>query len=294
MNQNISNFIPSVNFHLWEPCNMRCKFCFATFQDVKQTILPKGHLPREQAIQVVQQLGKFGFEKITFAGGEPTLCKWLPELIAIAKSQGMTTMLISNGSKLTDEFLETNKNNLDWIAISVDSLSIESNLTIGRAITGCHPLKTDYYKSLVDRIVHYGYGLKINTVVNRINYRENMNAFIEYARPKRWKILQVLPIIGQNDDTVDEFTITEEEFQLFIQNHSEAQRFTTVVPETNSQIKGTYVMVDPAGRFFDNAKGVHNYSSAILEVGVQQAMQQMKYDFLNFVSRGGLYSWIKW
>ena len=34
------SYPPSVNFHLWEPCNMRCRFCFATFQDVKQTVLP--------------------------------------------------------------------------------------------------------------------------------------------------------------------------------------------------------------------------------------------------------------
>ena len=33
--------IPSVNFHLWKPCNMKCRFCFATFQDVGQDALPK-------------------------------------------------------------------------------------------------------------------------------------------------------------------------------------------------------------------------------------------------------------
>lgn len=44
---------------------MRCKFCFATFQDVKHSILPKGHLPKEQAIEVVLQLADIGFEKIT-------------------------------------------------------------------------------------------------------------------------------------------------------------------------------------------------------------------------------------
>jgi radical S-adenosyl methionine domain-containing protein 2 len=52
---------------------MRCKFCFATFQDVKHSILPKGHLSKEQAIEVVQHLTDIGFEKITFAGGEPTI-----------------------------------------------------------------------------------------------------------------------------------------------------------------------------------------------------------------------------
>jgi radical S-adenosyl methionine domain-containing protein 2 len=105
---------------------MRCKFCFAGFKDVKKSILPKGHLPKDQAIQVVQQLANLGFEKITFAGGEPTLCPWLSELIAEAKSLGMTTMIVTNGSKLTDRFLKENRKHLDWIAISVDSLNSDT------------------------------------------------------------------------------------------------------------------------------------------------------------------------
>ena len=41
----ITKEIPSVNFHLWKSCNMKCRFCFATFQDVGRDVLPKGHLP---------------------------------------------------------------------------------------------------------------------------------------------------------------------------------------------------------------------------------------------------------
>lgn len=292
MQQTTKQFIPAVNFHLWEPCNMRCKFCFATFQDVKQSILPKGHLPREQAVQVVQQLADFGFQKITFAGGEPTLCKWLPDLIATAKDAGMTTMIVSNGSRLTDEFLEVNKNKLDWIAISIDSLNAATNLTTGRAIVGKRPLQLDYYKSLADRVKLFDYGLKINTVVNRNNFNESMNEFIRYAKPKRWKVLQVLPMVGQNDNKIDDFKISESEFQFFIDNHSDLQSITNIVPETNSQIKGSYAMVDPAGRFFDNVTGTHNYSSQILEVGVKTAIQEVNYDLPKFLSRGGQYDWI--
>ncbi|WP_157662576.1 hypothetical protein [Winogradskyella sp. PC-19] len=54
---------------------MRCKFCFATFQDVKQTILPKGHLSEYDVLKVVESIAATGFEKITFARGEPLLCK---------------------------------------------------------------------------------------------------------------------------------------------------------------------------------------------------------------------------
>jgi radical S-adenosyl methionine domain-containing protein 2 len=291
MQQITKQFIPSVNFHLWEPCNMRCKFCFATFQDVKQSILPKGHLPKEQAVQVVQQLADFGFQKITFAGGEPTLCKWLPDLIATAKDSGMTTMIVSNGSRLTNEFLETNRNKLDWIAISIDSLNSETNLKTGRAISGDKPLQLDYYKSLADRVKQFGYGLKINTVVNRNNFNESMTDFIRYAKPKRWKVLQVLPMTGQNDKKIDDFKISETEFQTFIDNHSDLQNITNIVPETNSQIKGSYAMVDPAGRFFDNSCGIHRYSRSIIEIGTKKALEEVKYDYCKFLLRNGLYNW---
>lgn len=291
MEQTTKQFIPSVNFHLWEPCNMRCKFCFATFQDVKQTILPKGHLSREEAIEVVLQLAEIGFEKITFAGGEPTLCPWLPELIATAKDAGLTTMIVSNGSKLSDDFLEENKTKLDWIAVSIDSLNPATNIETGRAICGKAPLTVDYYKSLVDRIKQHGYGLKINTVVNSKNFNENMSEFIRYAKPKRWKLFQVLPMAGQNDLNISDFKISDEQFQTFLDAHSGLRDITAIIPESNTQMKGSYAMIDPAGRFYDNAAGRHNYSRQILEIGSRLAIQQVNYDFTKFVSRGGIYDW---
>ena len=282
------NFIPSVNFHLWEPCNMRCKFCFATFQDVKQSILPKGHLPKEQSLQVVRQLAAYGFEKITFAGGEPLLCPWLPELIREAKQLGLTTMVVSNGSRLTEQFLIDNKKYLDWIAISIDSLDEATNLKIGRAIVGKKTLSKDYYKDLVKRINHYDYGLKINTVVNAYNYQEDFTDFIIASNPKRWKVLQVLPIVEQNDFKVDEFIITQNQFYEFVNRHNS---FDTLIPESNNTIKGSYVMVDPAGRFFDNSNGKHHYSEPIQKVGAKKAITAMNYDCDKFIGRGGIYDW---
>lgn len=283
--------IPSVNFHLWEPCNMRCKFCFATFQDVKNSILPKGHLPKEQSLEVVEQLAEIGFEKITFAGGEPTLCPWLPDLIKTAKEFGMTTMIVTNGSKLSEIFLQENKNYLDWIAISIDSLNPETNLRAGRAITGKKTLSIDDYKILVDRVKKYGYGLKINTVVHRLNHAEDMSEFIDYAKPKRWKIFQVLPISGQNDNKIDDLKIGGKQFLKFVERHKELQKNTVIIPESNDDMKGSYAMVDPAGRFYDNAKGKHNYSRPILDIGARLAIQQVNYDFTKFVERGGIYKW---
>jgi radical S-adenosyl methionine domain-containing protein 2 len=285
--------IPAVNFHLWGACNMRCKYCFATFQDVKQSILPQGHLSEQKAISVVKELAKAGFTKITFAGGEPTLCTWLPKLIRTAKQKGMTTMIVTNGTMLNDDFLQTNKKHLDWIAISIDSLNTEINLSMGRAKAGINPLSANDYESIVQKVKQYGYGLKINTVVNSYNFMENMNEFINLAQPKRWKIMQMLPIIGQNDNGMEEMHISTTNFEHFVQKHNYIGKDTVVVSESNEQMQGSYAMVDPAGRFFDNANGFHHYSRPIIEVGVEEALKDVKLNFEKFSLRGGLYDWKK-
>lgn len=254
-------------------------------------ILPKGHLPREQALLVVREAAEAGFRKITFAGGEPTLCPWLSELIVLAKSLGMTTMLVTNGTRLTREFLEANRLYLDWIALSIDSLNDTTNLQSGRAISGRKVLLESDYRTLISDIKSLGYGLKINTVVHRHNYKEDFSAFIKWASPHRWKVLQVLPIEGQNDLAIERFEIQNEEFDSFKAQHRGLEAVTQVVFEDVDAIRGSYVMVDPAGRFFDNLDGKHFYSDPILEVGINKAYNQMRYDDLKFEGRGGIYEW---
>lgn len=286
-----NNKIPSVNYHLWEPCNMRCKFCFATFQDVKQSILPKGHLPEAEAIQVVDCLADAGFTKITFAGGEPLLCPWLGTLIKKAHSRGMTTMIVTNGSKLSKEWLLKQQGILDWVTLSIDSLNTASNLETGRAITGKKVLSKAFYTSLVQNIHELGFRLKINTVVSATNYMESMASFIAIAKPERWKLFQVLPIQGQNDGCVDDFLITKEQFLAFEQRHQTANLGIPIIGETNDLMTASYAMVDPAGRFFDNVKGKYTYSKGILEVGVEKALNQVSIIEERFIERDGMYNW---
>ena len=197
---------PAVNFHLWEPCNMRCRFCFATFQDVKQTVLPRGHLPRDQALSVVEQLAAAGFDKITFAGGEPTLCPWLGELIELAKRRGLTTMLVTNGSRLlTPGWLDTHSAHLDWVVLSIDSADPRTHERMGRSIAGQagRALAVDHYMALAAELRRRNVRLKVNTVVTAENADEDMGDLLLALRPERWKVLQVLPIGGQNDGKVE-------------------------------------------------------------------------------------------
>lgn len=283
--------IPSVNYHLWEPCNMSCHFCFATFQDVKNTVLPKGHLSKEKSLEVVRVLAQLGFSKITFAGGEPLLCPWIAELVILAKELGLTTMIVTNGGMMDEKRISSFKGSLDWITLSVDSINPHVNDITGRRERK-RILTADDYLQIVDSCRKAGIRIKVNTVVTAFNHQEDLSDFILKACPERWKVLQVLPIDGQNDPKIDEFLITSDQFDQYVQRHQRlSDEGIAVVPESNEAMTDSYMMVDPAGRFFSNQQGTYQYSAPILDTGVANALNEIQVSEQNFLDRGGLYDW---
>ncbi len=288
---NISTQVPSVNFHVWKPCNMKCSFCFATFQDVGRNDLPKGHLSPKESLVVVEALSYAGFHKINFAGGEPILCPWLPDLLWRAKELELTTSVVTNGSCVTQEWLDRVDGCLDWAAVSIDTVDPEKLKCIGRT-TQAGPMSSDDYLSVMDMLKRRDIRLKINTVVTRFNHDEDLGEFIVNARPERWKLLQVLSVRGQNDGLVDNLVISGEEFSKYVTRNRYVESMgIVVVPESNDMMTGSYVMVDPAGRFFDNVAGTHVYSRPINEVGVDAALSEVTVDPDKFLLRDGLYDW---
>lgn len=283
--------IPTVNYHLWKLCNMRCGFCFATFEDIQPNILPKGHLGRENCLAVVESLSNAGFQKINFAGGEPTLCPWLPDLITFAKELGLTTSMVTNGSRITREWMDDVNGSLDWAALSIDSVDSGALMRIGRT-TPSGSMSADDYLSAIDILREYGVRIKVNTVVNRENLREDLTDFIVMAHPERWKLLQVLPVEGQNDNVVDPYIVSPDEFESYVDKSRWVEvHGIKLVPENNDLMTGSYAMVDPAGRFFDNTSGIHTYSRPIIEVGANVAFDEVSVDERKFLSREGLYDW---
>ncbi|MFK8055939.1 MAG: viperin family antiviral radical SAM protein [Saprospiraceae bacterium] len=292
MNDSFFQPLPSINFHLWQPCNMRCKFCFARDFGGVLGVLPKGHLSQLDAEKVVRLICEQPFSKITFAGGEPTLCPWLPQLVTIAKQAGLTTMVVTNGTRITQKYLASFEGKLDWIALSVDSVSPKVNFESGRKVPGkSGVLSYQDYCSIVDLVSDAGIRLKVNTTVHRLNLKDSMTSFINYARPERWKIFQVMGVESENQEAINSLGISPDEFSCYINRHAELEKVTRIVPETNEVMRGSYAMVDPAGRFYDTSSGSHFSSSPILDVGVITAYQEVHIDESRFIERGGLWGW---
>ncbi|MCC6559382.1 MAG: radical SAM protein [Polyangiaceae bacterium] len=267
---------------------MRCRFCFATFEDVIADRLPRGHLAREDACRTVDILAR-RFRKVTFAGGEPTLCPWLDQLVDVAHRAGATTMLVTNGSRLHPGGGLALAGKLDWIALSLDSASDPTHARLGRALHG-EAIPADQHVAAMDAARRAGVRLKVNTVVTALNAGEDMSALIARLRPERWKILQVLPVEGQNSGRLDGLICSPEAFHAFVERHRGLERQgIRLVPEENEDMRGSYAMVDPAGRFFDNTGGGHRYSAPILEVGIDRAWSEVAFRMGRFLGRGGDY-----
>ena len=117
-----------------------------------------------------------------------------------------------------------------------------------------------------------------------------MTGFIREAAPERWKIMQALAIEGQNDRNIGLFEVTGGQFDAYVKRNGSIND-TRVVPESNDLMTGSYVMIDPTGRFFDNTKYSYTYSRPILQVGILSALQDVTINPEKFDMRGGSYEW---
>ena len=278
--------ISTVNFHLIKNCNYCCEYCYARFEDVKERQLAKAE--QQELIKKLAESKRF--RKINFAGGEPTLIPYLPELVKYAKSLGLETSIVTNGSKIDAEWIKNISPFLDILALSVDTLNYDTNIKIGSNQRG-KVLDIDKVKEIAEACHYSGIKLKINTVVSSFNKDEKLTDFINEITPFRWKILQATQVKGQNDKNFHKISVTSEDFSLFCKNNQiELSDEIKAVCESNDLITGSYVMVDFAGRFFDNSEHKHNYSDSILEVGVKAAFSQINVDDKKFAQREGNYS----
>ncbi len=268
--------VRSVNWHVWPHCNYECKFCFARFQAEKgEDSILKPH----EGFRLISRLVEAGMEKITFVGGEPLLCPWLGEYLRFAKDLGCLTMIVTNGSLITEEFLQNYGAAIDWIGVSIDSGNEFTEHTLGRGEGG----HLSNLKEVTRLLRYYDIKLKVNVTITRWVLEEDLHEILEILQPDRLKFLQVLPVKGQNDEYIEDLSISSAEFYNFVGQHEDLNP----IGEDNEMMMESYVMVDPLGKFLQNTQGTYIYSEPILEVGVLEALRQVGFSWNKLVERGG-------
>lgn len=254
----------------------------------------------EEGLQIIQDLAIQGVEKINFVGGEPMLHPHLDEWIKESKRVGMTTSIVSNGTNMTREWLESMRPYLDWLGLSVDASNDQIHAIMGRANArefkngeSGHLLRALHIANIANEL---NYGIKLNTVVTSANVHDDMTAIVKEINPTRWKIFQVLKIDGENDGRVEALLVSESSFDEYIDRHMESLSSTSiqVVPENNDAMLGTYAMIDALGRVYTNKDGFYLYSKGtVQENGFAHCWREVSPGFSHeaFNARGGEWDW---
>ncbi|KAI2783378.1 radical SAM enzyme [Daldinia loculata] len=276
----------SVNYFPSRKCNYTCGFCFHT--DTSSYVLPI-----DEAKRGLRLLKEAGMRKLNIAGGEPFLYpRLLTELLCYCKEElnVESISIVSNGSKIRENWLRENCQWLDILAVSCDSFNPETNKKIGRGDDGGNAVRLF---RIAEWCRKYGIKFKLNTVVNIHNWDEDMVANIEQLAPFRWKVFQCLIVAGENDDETRKrdargFLVTDEQWQTFCNRH---KHIPCYVPEDNNSMASSYLLLDEYMCFLDKGEGMITKSESILQVGVKEAMKQIVWDKKSFVERGGIYDW---
>ncbi len=273
----------AVNWHMVERCNYSCKFCFSKFGEI-----PELCRDIEKSKTLIRKLRMNNIEKINFTGGEPLLCSNLGELVRYAKSIGMVTSIVTNGYYITEDigknFLSDYGKYLDWIGISLDSGNEEVELQLGRGY-GDHVIRVIKAVKLI-RDTQPHVGIKINTVVTKLNWKEDMHKIIKKIRPDRWKVFQLKIVDGINEEA-SSLAIKKEEFKFFTKRHADLNP----VDEDEEMMRGSYLMIDPNGRFYDEKTQKNNPRKSLVNISFERAVDNLKFDFERFKLRGGIYQW---
>lgn len=277
--------LPStINFHFTDACNMRCQFCFARFSDCASNRLD---LPEQKKLISLLSAHRRQEYRINFVGGEPTIYPYLDELLTVAYKTGLRSSLVTNGYQLITNGLPSSFRFLDLIGLSIDSLSSCTNRQIGRSVLGRSIEESDWLQ-LNETLKAADVPIKINTTVSKYNTHADLSDFIKKMNPVRWKVFQAIKVGGQNEHHCEDWMVERSDFDDFISRHEAGGAYPIAEPE--EIMRGSYAMISPDGRFFDSTAGMHKYSDPILDIGIQEAWEQISFDPALFTYRTSSYA----
>lgn len=239
---------PKLNWHFTTACNFRCRYCFI---DVAR------NMKLSEYLTAIDRLVPY-FSEINFVGGEPTNdIRTLLTLMRRTRELGMKCSLVTNGYNMIhrpeefDELITL----CDCIGISVDSLSPDTNMSIGRQHAS-NIITYDEYANLCRKIKSDGCRLKINTVVSALNQDEDMSDFFREVNPDRIKLFQIKPSMRK---AYGDLLISTATYRSFVARHREF--CDKMVCEDNDLMTDAYYMLNSECRFITDCSHQENRKS---------------------------------
>ena len=159
----INNVVYMIN----SGCNFRCKFCLNNW---KYDSRPVSNLSFENKLRILDKIQEFGIENLTISGGEPLLDRDLDKLIDYGYKLGIKILLLTNGSLISESFLDNVKGKLEWVQVS-----LEGNEEVHNFLT-----ETKSFNKVIKNIKlikSKDFKLMTNFTITKLNYK-NLEEYV--------------------------------------------------------------------------------------------------------------------
>lgn len=197
----------NIEFELTTLCNWKCPFCYNTWRSEK--CFKHRSLDINVLKSIIDEANYNNCFTIRYSGGEPLLYPYLKELIEYGNYRKMNQIIFTNGSLITDEWLEIfEKNKVKTILLSLHGIEEgHDNLT---------KIKGSYLKTIstIKKIIKTNLHLCVEVTLSKINITEIENILCKLISigVKNISIMRYVST-GRNDK---DFEISYEEFYKII------------------------------------------------------------------------------
>jgi putative heme d1 biosynthesis radical SAM protein NirJ2 len=152
-----------ISWNVTKKCNLKCRHCYRD-----AGVEGEGELSYEEGIALIQEIASAGFETLILSGGEPLIREDIYDLIAKAKEIGLSPVLGTNGSLITQEVAKKLKEvGIRRVGVSLDSVNREKHDSFRRS-SGA------FERTLagISYLKEVGVMFQIHTTVMDFNYEE--------------------------------------------------------------------------------------------------------------------------
>ncbi len=161
-------------------CNLRCAYCMP---EAGVPLLPRGEIPplSELASAVAWLASRYGVDRVKVTGGEPLVRGGLPEFVAkVAAIPGVAEVsMTTNGTRLAPAARELAAAGLARVNVSLDTLDP------GRFRELTRGGRVEEVLEGIDAALEAGLTpLKLNSVLRRSSFREDVPALLDLAARK--------------------------------------------------------------------------------------------------------------